>query len=84
MANWTREKIAQKVSGVIAETLGLDEDEVALDSSFEDDLNADSLDVVEIVMSFEEEFRIEIPDDDTEKLTHVRTVVDYLEGRLVR
>jgi acyl carrier protein len=59
--------VAERVKSIIVEQLGVDEDEVTLDASFTDDLGADSLDIVELVMAFEEEFGIEIPDEEAEK-----------------
>lgn len=70
---------AEKVKGIIVEQLGVDEEEVTLEASFTDDLGADSLDIVELVMAFEEEFGIEIPDEDAEKISTVREAVDYIE-----
>jgi acyl carrier protein len=70
---------ADKVKSIIVEQLGVDEDEVTLDASFTDDLGADSLDIVELVMAFEEEFGIEIPDEDAEKISTVRNAVDYID-----
>ena len=72
--------VAEKVKRIIVEELGVDEEEVTPDASFVDDLGADSLDQVELVMKFEEEFGIEIPDDDSEKITRVREAVDYIEA----
>ena len=71
--------VAEKVKGIIVEQLGVDEEEVTPDASFVDDLGADSLDVVELVMAFEEEFGVEIPDDDAEKITRVREAISYIE-----
>jgi len=68
-----------KVKNIIVEQLGVDEDEVTLDASFTDDLGADSLDIVELVMAFEEEFGIEIPDEEAEKISTVRQAVDYID-----
>jgi len=68
-----------KVKSIIVEQLGVDEDEVTLDASFTDDLGADSLDIVELVMAFEEEFSIEIPDEEAENISRVREAVDYIE-----
>jgi acyl carrier protein len=59
--------------------LSVDEEEVTNDASFVDDLGADSLDVVELVMAFEEEFGIEIPDDDAEKITKVKDAIEYID-----
>jgi acyl carrier protein len=72
--------VAEKVKSIIAEQLSVDEEEVTNDASFVDDLGADSLDVVELVMAFEEEFAIEIPDDDAEKITKVKDAVEYIES----
>ncbi len=62
------------------EQLGVDEEEVTLEASFTDDLGADSLDIVELVMAFEEEFGIEIPDEEAEKISNVRDAVDYIQN----
>ncbi len=70
----------EKVKAVIVEQLGVDEDQVTLDASFADDLGADSLDTVELIMAFEEEFGVEIPDDQAEKIKTVKDVVDYIEA----
>ena len=72
--------VADKVKSIIVEQLGVDEEEVTPDASFVDDLGADSLDTVELVMAFEEEFGIEIPDEDAEKITRVKEAVEYIEG----
>jgi acyl carrier protein len=66
----------EKVKAVIVEQLGVDEDQVTLDASFADDLGADSLDTVELIMAFEEEFGVEIPDDQAEKIKTVKDVVE--------
>ncbi|HQX83598.1 MAG TPA: acyl carrier protein [Vicinamibacterales bacterium] len=71
--------VADQVKKIIVEQLGVDEDEVTSDASFVDDLGADSLDTVELVMAFEEEFSIEIPDEDAEKITRVKDAVSYIE-----
>jgi acyl carrier protein len=76
----TMSSVAEKVKSIIAEQLSVDEEEVTNDASFVDDLGADSLDVVELVMAFEEEFGIEIPDDDAEKITKVKDAVEYIEA----
>ena len=70
----------EKVKAVIVEQLGVDEDQVALDASFADDLGADSLDTVELIMAFEEEFGVEIPDDQAEKIKTVKDVVEFIEA----
>ena len=71
--------VDERVKQIIVEQLGVDEEEVTPDASFVDDLGADSLDTVELVMAFEEEFGIEIPDEDAEKITRVKEAVDYIE-----
>ncbi len=70
--------VAEKVKKIIAEQLGVDEGEVKPEASFVEDLGADSLDIVELVMAFEEEFGIEIPEEDAEKITKVQEAVDYI------
>ena len=67
---------------IIVEQLGVEEDEVAPDASFIDDLGADSLDTVELVMAFEEEFNIEIPDEDAEGIATVQDAVDYIKANM--
>ncbi|MFQ5604373.1 MAG: acyl carrier protein [bacterium] len=74
--------LQDKVKEIIVDQLGVDEKEVKNEASFIDDLGADSLDTVELVMAFEEEFEIEIPDEDAEKLTTVGLAVEYLEKKL--
>ena len=71
--------VAEKVKSIIVEQLGVDEEEVTPDASFVDDLGADSLDTVELVMAFEEEFGIEIPDDAAESIVTVGDAVKYIE-----
>ncbi|MGE0814762.1 MAG: acyl carrier protein [Vicinamibacterales bacterium] len=71
--------VADKVKSIIVEQLGVDEEEVTSDASFVEDLGADSLDTVELVMAFEEEFELEIPDEDAEKITRVKDAVEYIE-----
>lgn len=73
--------VADKVKTIIAEQLGVKAEEVAPTSSFIDDLGADSLDTVELVMALEEEFGIEIPDDDAEKMTTVGDAIKYIEEK---
>ena len=70
---------AEKVKGIIVEQLGVEEEEVTLEASFTDDPGADSLDIVELVMAFEEEFGIEIPDEDAEKISTVKDAVNYID-----
>ena len=70
--------VADKVKSIIIEQLGVDEEEVTLDASFVDDLGADSLDTVELVMAFEEEFSCEIPDDAAEKILTVKDAISFI------
>lgn len=70
--------IEAKVKQIIAEQLGVDEAEIKANSHFVDDLGADSLDQVELVMALEEEFGTEIPDEEAEKITNVQTAIDYI------
>ena len=72
--------VEEKVKQIIVEQLGVDEGEVTSSASFVDDLGADSLDTVELVMAFEEEFGIEIPDEDAEKITRVKEAVEYIDS----
>ena len=74
------ENIEQRVKKIIAEQLGVNEAEIQNDSSFVDDLGADSLDTVELVMALEEEFETEIPDEEAEKITTVQQAVDYIKA----
>jgi len=76
------ENILDRVIDIVAEELAVDRDEVTEDSSFIEDLGADSLDVVELVMAFEEEFDVEIPDEDAENIRTVDDAVSYLEDIL--
>jgi acyl carrier protein len=73
------ESVADRVKKIIVEQLGVEEDLVTPEASFVDDLGADSLDTVELVMALEEEFGIEIPDEEAEKITRVKEAVTYLE-----
>lgn len=73
--------IEHKVKKIIMEQLDVTEDEVTQQATFVDDLGADSLDMVEMVMAFEEEFSIEIPDEDAEKIKNVQDAVDYLQKK---
>lgn len=74
-------EVASKVRSIIAEQLGVKVEEVTDAASFVDDLGADSLDTVELVMALEEEFGIEIPDEEAEKMTHVGEAVKYVESK---
>ncbi len=73
--------VAEKVKKIIVEQLGVEESEVKPDASFIEDLGADSLDTVELIMVLEEAFEIEIPDDDAEKIVHVKDAVQYISER---
>lgn len=70
-----------KVKQIIVEQLGVDENQVDKTASFVDDLGADSLDIVELVMAFEEAFDLDIPDEDAEKITTVKDAVEYIEAK---
>jgi acyl carrier protein len=72
--------VAEKVKQIIVEQLGVDEGEVTSSASFVDDLGADSLDTVELVMAFEEAFDIEIPDEEAEKIRTVKDAIDYINA----
>lgn len=69
----------EKVRDIVVEQLGVEADEVQIESTFIDDLGADSLDIVELIMAFEEEFNIEIPDESAEKIKTVQDVVNYID-----
>ncbi len=71
---------ADRVKKIVVEHLGVEGEKVTEDASFIDDLGADSLDIVELVMAFEEEFGVEIPDDAAEKISTVRDAIDYIEA----
>ncbi len=71
--------IAEKVKQIVVEQLGVDESEVTMNASFMEDLGADSLDTVELVMTFEDAFKISIPEEEAEKARTVKEAVDYLE-----
>ncbi len=73
--------IAEQVKTIVAEQLGVKEEEVTNDASFVEDLGADSLDTVELVMALEEEFETEIPDEEAEKITTVQEAIDYITAR---
>ena len=76
------EEVFEKVKAIIVEQLGTPEDNVKMDSSFIDDLGADSLDIVELVMAIEETFDIEIPDEDAEKVVTIGDVVKYISEKI--
>ena len=69
----------EKVRDIVVEQLGVEPDDVAMESSFTDDLGADSLDIVELIMALEEEFNMEIPDEEAEKIATVGDVVEYIK-----
>lgn len=72
--------IYEKIRGIISEQFHIDEDEITTDTSFREDLNADSLDLVELIMALEDEFELEVDDDDVEKINTVGDAVDYIKG----
>ena len=74
--------VHERLTKIIADQLGVDESEVVPNASFVEDLNADSLDLVELIMSLEEEFKLQISDEDAEKITTVQEAEDYIEERL--
>ena len=74
-----REEILNKIQEITADRLGVDESDVTPDASFREDLEADSLDLVELIMELEEQFGMEIPDDEAEKITTVEEAVDYVQ-----
>jgi acyl carrier protein len=76
------ENIEQRVKKIVAEQLGVNEADIKNESSFVDDLGADSLDTVELVMALEEEFECEIPDEEAEKITTVQQAIDYINNNL--
>lgn len=78
MAN---EEVVRRVKDLIAESLGVNPTEVVSTASFIDDLGADSLDIVELVMAIEKEFNVEIPDEDAEKITTVQDAIDYIQNK---
>ena len=74
--------VAERVKKIVVAQLGVNEDQVTEDASFVDDLGADSLDTVELVMALEEEFECEIPDEEAEKITTVREAIEYVNNHL--
>lgn len=79
-----REELLAKVKSIVADKLSISEDQVTENASFIDDLGADSLDTVELVMALEDEFDLDIPDEDAEKLTAVGTAMDYVLNHLAK
>ncbi len=80
----SEKSISEKVKDIIVEQLGVNPEQVTESASFIEDLGADSLDTVELVMAFEEEFGVEVPDEDAEKLQTVGNVVDYIEKKAAK
>ena len=78
----TKAEVIEKVKSLISQNIGVGTEEIAPDSSFIDDLGADSLDIVELVMNFEDAFSIEIPDEDAEKISTVQHAIDYINDHL--
>ena len=76
--------IAKQVTGIIVDKLGVEENEVTRDASFANDLGADSLDTVELIMEFEKEFELSIPDEDAEKIVTVGDAIDYLSSNAAK
>jgi acyl carrier protein len=76
--------VEQKVKQIIVEQLGVDEAQVDSNASFVDDLGADSLDIVELIMAFEEAFDLDIPDEEAEKIATVKDAIDYIEGKMAK
>ena len=74
------EEIEEKVIGIVSEQMNVDKSEITRETSFVNDLNADSLDTVELVMEFEDEFELSIPDEEAEKIQTVGQAIDYIKG----
>jgi acyl carrier protein len=74
--------VIERVKKIVIEQLGVDDDQVTPNASFTDDLGADSLDTVELVMALEQEFNLEIPDEDAEKITNIEEAVKYIQEKL--
>lgn len=74
--------VAERVKKIVAEQLGIEAKDIKNEASFVDDLGADSLDTVELVMALEEEFEIEIPDEEAEKITTIQQAIDHIEAHL--
>jgi acyl carrier protein len=77
-----REKVLEEVRAILVEQLGVEPGEVREEASFQEDLNADSLDLVELVMEMEDRFKVKIPDEDAEKITTVGDAVDFVMGHV--
>ncbi len=77
-------EIAGQLKAIIADKLGVEESQVTNEANFQTDLGADSLDTVEMIMEFEKEFEIEIPDEDTQKIATVGDAIAYVEGKLAK
>lgn len=71
----------EKIKEIVADQLGIDEDDIKLESNFKEDLEADSLDLFELVMALEEEYGVEIPSEDLEKITTVNDIIEYLKNK---
>lgn len=82
MSSIEKPSVEERVKKIVVEQLGVKEDEVTTEASFVDDLGADSLDTVELVMALEEEFGTEIPDEDAEKITTVQQAIDYVSAHV--
>jgi acyl carrier protein len=78
----TDQEIFGKVKGIVVEQLGVEESQVTEEATFINDLGADSLDIVELIMAFEEEFGLDIPDEDAEKISTVKDVVEYIKAHV--
>ncbi|MBO7501546.1 MAG: acyl carrier protein [Fibrobacterales bacterium] len=78
----TPEELSSKIKSVVVDKLGVKPEQVTDDANFIDDLGADSLDLVELVMALEDEFDVEIPDEDAEKLKTVKTVLEYVQSKI--